>query len=292
MELRKSEAKAIQHGMKELGLYNDQIDGVLGTNSLNAAKAFLLANEIRLPNGYRDWSKKRKFVASLQILSDEAGFDPGVIDGWLGTNTRNAATLYSRAIEGLEVFNVVDAEPIDVNPNNWPSDKSADLNSFYGTPRKNNECAAIEPQLVKVDSPWRMPLDWNMSQSRSFFRVHQLVAPSLERILAAIERSYSPSEVVQLGLNRFSGDYVCRRISGGTRMSTHAYGIAIDFYGSKNELRRTTHDTPPPTLAHADCQAFWEAFENEGWYSLGRSQNYDWMHVQAAKGRASSFYIH
>ncbi|MGC3938973.1 M15 family metallopeptidase [Roseobacter sp. EG26] len=292
MELRKSEAKAIQRGLKDLGIYADEIDGDLGGNSLTAANAYLLANDARLPSGYSAWPNKRKFVACIQMLSADAGFDPGVIDGWLGTDTRNASTLYIRTLDGLEIINVFESDPIDVNPNNWPSDKASDLNAFYGTPRKNNNCSAIEPRIVKVDSPWRMPLDWNMAQSRSFFKVHEIVAPSLERILAAIEASYSESEVNQLGLNRFSGDYVCRKITGGTRMSTHAYGIAIDFYGSKNELKRTTHDTPPPTLAHADCQAFWEAFENEGWYSLGRAQNYDWMHVQAAKGRASRFYSH
>ncbi|MEM9898998.1 MAG: M15 family metallopeptidase [Pseudomonadota bacterium] len=292
MELRKSEARAIQHGLKELGLYAGAIDGILGNVSLAAANAYLMAQNARLPDDHQAWSKKRKFVACLQILSDDAGFDPGPIDGWLGTNTRNASTLYIRAIDGLDIFNVVDAVPIDVNPNNWPSDKAGDLNAFYGTPRKDDECGAITHRIKKVKSPWRMPLDWNMGQSRTFFKVHELVAPSLERILANIESSYSHAEVERLGLNRFSGDYVCRRITGGSRMSTHAYGIAIDFYGSKNRLRQTTHDTPPPTLAHADCQAFWEAFENEGWYSLGRSQNYDWMHVQAAKGKASSFYTH
>lgn len=294
MDLRKSEISALQTGLKELGLYTDAIDGDLGPNTLAAAKAHVMANANRIHDNedVQTFSNKRTYVASLQILAHDAGFDPGVFDGWLGTNTRNAATLYIRSIDGLDVFNVLDSEPIDVNPNNWPSDKAADLNAFYGTPRKNNNCSAIEPRIVKVKSPWRMPLDWNMSQSRIFFKVHELVAPSLERILTDIEGSYSLAEIEKLGLNRFSGDYVCRKITGGSRMSTHAYGIAIDFYGSKNELRRTTHDTPPPTLAHADCQAFWEAFEKEGWYSLGRSQNYDWMHIQAAKGKASKFYNH
>ena len=291
MDLRKSEAKAIQHGLNQAGLYNHAIDGDLGDHSLTATNAFLLANEDKLPSDYKTWSNKRKFVATLQILADEAGFDPGIVDGWLGTNTRNAATLYMRSLNGVDVFNVWDAEPIDINPNGWPSDKAADLDSFFGKPRKG-DCSAIDSQIVEVESPWRMPLDWNLSQSRSSFKVHKLVAPSLERILAAIEASYSEAEAAALGLNRFSGDYVCRKITGGTRMSPHAYGIAIDFYGSKNELRRTTHDTPPPTLSHSDCQKFWEAFENEGWYSLGRAQNYDWMHVQAAKGKASKFYSH
>jgi hypothetical protein len=291
MELRKSEAKAIQRGLQKLGLYTKAIDGDLGPNSQTAGNAYLMANAGRLPDGFRNWSIKRKFVACLQMLCLDADFDPAMIDGWMGSNTRNAATLYIRSLDGLKIFDVQQAEPIDVNPNNWPSAKTAELQAFYGVARKGN-CSAIEAQLVKVKSPWRMPLEWNRSQARTFFRVHKLVAPSLKRVLADITSNYSDQEVERLGLNRFAGDYNCRAIRGGTRMSTHAYGISIDFYSTRNGLRKTTHDTPPPSLAHEDCQAFWEAFEKEGWYSLGRSEDYDWMHIQAAKGKTSKFYNH
>jgi hypothetical protein len=292
MELRKSEAKAIQRGLQKLGLYTKAIDGDLGANSLTAANAYLMANASRLPNGFQGLSNKRKFVASLQMLCMDADFDPGLIDGWMGANTRNAATQYIRSLDGLEIFDVLATEPIDVNPNNWPSGRSSDLNAFYGTPRKDNGCSDIETKLVRVASPWRMPLEWNRAKARTSFRVHEKVETSLERVLTAIEASYSSQEVERLGLNRFAGDYNCRTIRRGSRMSTHAYGISIDFYSSRNELDRTTNSSQPPTLAHVDCLAFWEAFENEGWYSLGRSENYDWMHIQAAKGKASRFYNH
>jgi hypothetical protein len=291
MELRKTERIAIQKGLQKLGVYTSAIDGDLGPKSLTAANAYLMGQTDRLLDDFLTASNKRKFVACLQLLSLDAGFDPALIDGWMGANTRNAATQYIRSLDGLRIFDVIQTEPIDVNPNNWPSSKTADLQAFYGVARKGN-CSEIEKQLVKVKSPWRMPLEWNRSQSRTFFRVHKLVGPSLKRVLADITSNYSVQEVERLGLNRFAGDYNCRAIRGGTRMSTHAYGISIDFYSTRNALRTTTNDTPPPSLAHEDCQAFWEAFEKEGWYSLGRSENYDWMHIQAAKGKTSRFYNH
>ena len=49
MELRKTEAKAIQRGLEKLGLYTKAIDGDLGPNSQTAVNAYLMANANRLP---------------------------------------------------------------------------------------------------------------------------------------------------------------------------------------------------------------------------------------------------
>ena len=38
-----------------------------------------------------------------------------------------------------------------------------------------------------------------------------------------------------------------------------------------------------PRLAQPDGETFWKLWEDEGWVSLGRARNYDWMHVQAAR---------
>jgi hypothetical protein len=36
-------------------------------------------------------------------------------------------------------------------------------------------------------------------------------------------------------------------------------------------------------FASAEYDAWWRTWEAEGWVSLGRTRNYDWMHVQAAR---------
>lgn len=287
MDLRKSDIRALQTALKERGLYNRTIDGRVGRNTLSAAKALLQANANSLPDGFGNWPNSRVYAGSYQLILAEEGHDPGPVDGFYGPLTRNASDWFIRKQTGVEVIDFETITPIDVNPNNFPKEGTASLNAHYGRVNPPDSCPV---DIVRVPCPWKMGLDWDMSLSRSHFNVHRKVADSLKRILEAVFQKYGEDGIKKHGLNRFSGDLTCRNIRGGSRPSTHAWGIAIDFYGSKNELRRSTNDVPPPTLAHPELTFFWEQWEKEGWYSLGRSEDRDWMHIQAAKGKRSKFF--
>lgn len=287
MDLRKSDIRALQIALKERGIYAGLIDGLAGPMTVSAAKAVNAAQSNLLPDGHGDWPNNRTVTASYQIILTEAGQNPGPIDGYYGPLTRNASVWFIRDQQGIVTTDFEDLAPQDVNPNGFPKETTAALNSFYGHVNPPNSCSV---DIVQVPCPWRMGLDWDMSASRNHFNVHKKVADSLKRVLDATFQHYGEATIKKHGLNRFSGDFLCRNIRGGTRPSTHAWGIAVDFFGSKNELRRSTNDTPPPTLAHPELAFFWERWEEEGWYSLGRMEDRDWMHVQAAKGKRSHFY--
>jgi len=62
--------------------------------------------------------------------------------------------------------------------------------------------------------------------------------------------------------------------------STHAWGIAIDWFPGQNKMH---WDSRKASLAHPDLDAWWALWEQEGWLSLGRTEDRDWMHIQAAK---------
>jgi hypothetical protein len=67
---------------------------------------------------------------------------------------------------------------------------------------------------------------------------------------------------------------------GGNSYSMHSWGIAIDFDPERNRLNWNSGEA---RLAKPDCIPFWQAWEAEGWVSLGRTRDFDWMHVQAAR---------
>ena len=64
------------------------------------------------------------------------------------------------------------------------------------------------------------------------------------------------------------------------RYSMRSWGIAIDDDPARNRLKWKRDRA---NFAKPDYDAWWRFREEEGWVSLGRSRNYDWMHVQAAR---------
>jgi hypothetical protein len=69
---------------------------------------------------------------------------------------------------------------------------------------------------------------------------------------------------------------------GGSQMSMHSWGIALDFDANRNQLRWSSAKA---AFAQPEYDAWWAAWEREGWTSLGRTYDYDWMHVEATSGK-------
>jgi hypothetical protein len=67
---------------------------------------------------------------------------------------------------------------------------------------------------------------------------------------------------------------------GGTKWSTHSWGIAIDYDPERNRLN---WGRDKASFAKPEYGDWWKIWEKEGWVSLGRTRNFDWMHIQAAK---------
>ena len=85
---------------------------------------------------------------------------------------------------------------------------------------------------------------------------------------------------IKLRLDRWGGCLNVRKMRGGSSWSMHAWGIAIDFDPDRNQLK---WGRDRAVFARPDYDAWWRCWEDEGWTSLGRTKNYDWMHVQAAR---------
>ena len=78
------------------------------------------------------------------------------------------------------------------------------------------------------------------------------------------------------GLDLFGGDYVHRRVRGGSGWSKHAFGCAVDIDPDRNGLWTRRPEATMPEEAV-------EIANKHGWINLGQKIGRDWMHFQATQ---------
>jgi hypothetical protein len=144
---------------------------------------------------------------------------------------------------------------------------------FFGAPGEN---------LVSLYLPYRMRLAWDPHVEVHRFTCHEKVHDAFLNVFADALRHYGLDRIKELRLDWFGGCYNNRFKRGGTQLSMHAWGIAVDLDPERNQLRQH-HDTAE--FAKADYEPFWKIVEAQGLVSLGRTHDFDWMHFQAARTR-------
>ena len=218
-----------------------------------------------------DGSASRQLVAYIQLLAKDKGAKPGKIDGLWGTLTDFAFS----QLEHFDQYGELpapwrDPAPVAHPANRWPPQDRAKLTAFYGEPGAN---------LVTVDIPYTLRLDWDLNVRIQRVTCHKKVAESVQRVLQGVLDHYGEQGIKDLQLDRYGGCYANRPMRGGTNLSMHAWGIALDFDPSRNKLN---WGRDRAAFAKPEYEPWWQAWEQEGWTSLGRRRNFDWMHVQAA----------
>jgi hypothetical protein len=121
----------------------------------------------------------------------------------------------------------------------WPHQR--DLSAFYGDPDRNDDGSADPAweaaNLVHIPAPWAMVAAWNTKLRINRIRVHKKCADAFGRVFERIKVQFQTQENIQRArLHLFGGAYVFRAIRGGARLSTHAYGCAIDLDPEGNPL--------------------------------------------------------
>jgi peptidoglycan hydrolase-like protein with peptidoglycan-binding domain len=253
--------RSIQRALARAGLYAGEIDGLLGVKSRAAVRLALQGRRVI----FTGWPDDRQLVAYQQLMLKDAGCDPGAVDGLVGPQTLYALERWQNRLRDVEPA----ADEVAHQPAVWP--RQADVPAFFG---------AVGTSQVRLPLPFPMKLAWDTSVTVTTMTLHEKVAPSAGRALDRVAKIFSPAEIAAYGFDLFGGSLNVRRMRGGSAWSMHSWGIAIDFDPERNQLR---WGRDRAFLARPECAAFLDAFEAEGWVSLGRERNYDWMHVQAAR---------
>lgn len=111
-------------------------------------------------------------------------------------------------------------------------------------------------------------------------KVHEKEKSSIEKCYIDIKKEYGLEKIYELGLNTSSGTYNARTMRGGTSYSMHSWGIAIDILAGLNGLKTKS---PKAQFSKPEYKRFLEIMEQNGWYSLGKRYDFDYMHFQTVK---------
>lgn len=245
-------------------LKSSDIDGVYGSITRAAGLAAIRALGVHAST----WSRDRQEVAIGQWALRAAGYDPGLVDGYAGADTKIALERWQNAMrDKTPGANANDHMPAAVSA--WP--RQSGMLKFYGKPGTGH---------VRMPLPYPMRLAWDLSTEVNSITIHGKCAASATRVFEAVLATYGLKELRKLNLDRFGGCYANRPMRGGVNLSTHAYAAALDIDPEHNQLR---WGRDRAAMARPECAPFVQAWQAEGWLSLGAERNYDWMHFQAAR---------
>jgi hypothetical protein len=253
----------VQAWLRSFGEKDLMVDGVPGPRTSAAAKRILAQG------GVTDYADPI-LAAEQLIMKHVGGLATGPVDGILGPATEKARIHWVR---GPWRNGLMDTLPGDFRMpqelKRWP--KYSNLVEFFGEPGQN---------LVTVSVPFPLRPSWDPHKEVHRVTCHKLVADSLIRVQKDILRAYGYDGVKRLHLDIWGGCYSARPMRGSGKLSTHAWGIAWDTDPLRNALR---WDKKKAQLARPEYEEFWAAWTKEGWLSLGKARDFDWMHTQACQ---------
>lgn len=264
-----------------------------GPKSTLAARTFLSTTTLK--NSYSpSWSDDRVRTAVEQIIIVTATrYDLGTIDGLIGPRTTYALELYQNISRDKTLQPVAVTQPTIVKPGSVPQSsfpttfpRQKNVPAFYGP------AGSADAQALLSNLPFKLRMDGSLSKTASIplgspgaptpitrLRLHKTLHANFLSILNDIVNHYGLSQIASLGLDQFAGSYNYRPMRGGSNLSMHAYGIAVDFDAQRNTLHETARTA---RFARPEYKPFLDIFYDHGWISLGRERNFDWMHFQAA----------
>lgn len=250
--------RIIQHFLKSAGSYSALVDGMFGPKSYAAARATLTQNGVVNSS----WDNDRVYVAIQQLFFKKTNVNPTIIvDGLVGPVFRRSLELYREMEAGKN--------PTTPQRTVWP--RQRDVPSFFGK---------VGTDQVFVESPYPLYMDYERRMKLNRFKCHEKVAPGVRRVLQRTLEHYGQKKLTELRLDIFSGCSIVRKIRGGSGYSMHSWGIAIDWDAAHNAM---AWNHKRAAFAKPIYSKFLDFWEEEGWISLGRERDFDWMHVQAAR---------
>lgn len=157
----------------------------------------------------------------------------------------------------------------------FPHEDSESLNQFYGNPRGRNGLVSqswYKENIVKWEPPYLFFFSEGHVRLRTLL-VHRLCVPTFDKAFSDVLKHFGPSGIDQHRLNICGGTYNFRAMRGGSRLSVHAYGIAVDMDPQHNPF-------PHPWTSHGINIDFVNILQEAGFWWRGYHGDIDPMHFQ------------
>jgi hypothetical protein len=142
----------------------------------------------------------------------------------------------------------------------------------YGKPTQNGS-----PYLTTIKLPYPMRLAWDKKVSVTKMSCHKLLVNNFTNVFNELLVRYGLAELQRLEIDIFGGCFNFRAMRGGSDFSRHSWGIAIDLNPEKNTLKMTTSNSQ---FSRPEYDAMLDIFYKNGFISLGKEKDYDWMHFE------------
>jgi len=139
----------------------------------------------------------------------------------------------------------------------------------YGTPTESGSEYLVTIKLPYTFMFGKIPVNK--------MRCHKLVDDKFIAVFNDILSHYGIEEIKRLGIDRYGGCFNYRVMRGGTELSRHSWGVAIDLDPARNTLKETSKTA---RFARIEYKPMIDIFYKHGFISLGREKNYDWMHFE------------
>ncbi len=109
---------------------------------------------------------------------------------------------------------------------------------------------------------------------------HERAADALTRVVERLTGVVKTDPKTLPFLKEIGGTFIWRNIKRSKRLSSHAFGIAIDLNVERSDYWRWTYRGKPMIWKNRVPQAIVDAFEAEGFIWGGRWKHYDTMHFE------------
>ena len=188
---------------------------------------------------------------------------PLEVDGIAGEKTLEALFPQEFGDRDGEGYGVLNNHKMDLQLPTYDA-----IKSFYGD---------VGQPGGRVKMPYPLKLAWDKKTTIESFVAHKKITSRFEKIFTDTLSEYGEERIDELGLNLFGGCFNVRKMRGGTRHSTHSWGVACDLNPAANQLKWNHKQS---VFARQEYRPFWDIVYKYGGVSLGLERDYDWMHFQ------------